>query len=423
MIYTEVLQPGVTLRCYRDERFKHGCLTVQFVREMNKQEAALNALIPVVLLRGTESATDLRAITRRLDDLYGAAVGPVVRRVGNYQTMGLACSFIDDRYAMEGDRVLEPTVEFLGQLLTEPVTVNGVFRADFVKSEKKNLIATLEAQKNNKRAYAGEQMLKKMCRRDSFGIPRLGTVSQVRKITPEAAWAHYKKVLRESRLDIFYVGQARIETVAEALKPMLRKLERSYVNQQVSQGYIPARRGSYTQEMDISQGKLAMGFTTDIRIGMPEFPAMQALNVLFGGGMTSLLFMNIREKLSLCYDIGSVFHGSKGILCVSAGIDSDKDALVKEKVLQQLDICKKGKFTQEQLNAAKQALISSLNGVHDAPGTIENYYATGVLSGLGMTPEEYKAAVEQVTAQQVVAAAKTLKLHTTYFLKGVAECS
>ena len=421
MIETKVLLPGVTLRCFRDDRFKQGCMTLQFVREMKEEEASLNALVPVVLLRGTKSAPDLRAITRRLDDLYGAAVGPVVRRIGNYQTTGLSCGFIADRFAMEGDRVLEPMVEFLGELLLEPVTENGVFRADFVKSEKKNLIATLESQKNNKRAYANEQMLKKMCRKDSFGIPRLGTVATVRKITPETAWEHYKKVLRESRLDIFYVGQADIDTVADALMPMLQKMERSYVNLELEKGYIPSRRGNYTERMDVSQGKLSMGFTTDITIGLPEFPVMQVLNVLFGGGMTSLLFMNIREKLSLCYDIGSAYHGAKGILTVGAGIDCDKDALVKEKVLEQLDICKKGKFTEEELTAAKQALISSLQGVHDSPGAIENYYATGVLSGLGMTPEEYKKAVAQVTAKQVSAAAKTLKLHTTYFLKGVAE--
>ena len=182
MIYTEVLQPGVTLRCFRDDRFKHGCMTVQFVREMNKEEASLNALVPVVLLRGTESAPDLRAITKKLDDLYGAAVGPVVRRVGNFQTTGLACSFIDDRYAMEGDEILSPMVDFMGQLLLQPVKENGVFRESFVKSEKKNLIATLESQKNNKRAYVNDQMLKKMCRNDSFGIPRLGTPALVRKI-------------------------------------------------------------------------------------------------------------------------------------------------------------------------------------------------------------------------------------------------
>ena len=419
MIKTLVLQPGVTLRCFEDSRFKQGCLSFQLIRPMRKEEAALNALIPAVLLRGTVTAPDLRAITLRLDDLYGAGVGPVVRRIGDYQTTGLCCGFIADRYALPGDRVLEPAVEFLGQLLLEPVTEKGIFRADFVKSEKKNLIAAIEAQRNDKRAYAGAQMLKKMCKKDSFGIPRLGEAAQVKKITPQTAWEHYRKILRESRIDIFYVGQARPETVAQALKPLLAKLERNYVNLPEQTAYHPSAEGAYTETMEISQGKLCMGFVTPITIRDREFAAMQVCNVLFGGGMTSLLFMNIREKMSLCYDIGSGYHGAKGIVTVSAGIDCDKHDLVKQQVLAQLEICQKGEFTEEQLASAKQAVISSLQGVHDSPAAIENYYATAALSGLGMTPAEYKAAVEQVTARDVAAAASTLRLHTDYFLKGV----
>ena len=419
MIKTLTLQPGVTLRCFADDRFKQGCLSVQFVRPMRKQEAALNALIPAVLLRGTVTAPDLRDITLRLDDLYGAAVGPVVRRVGDYQTTGLYCGFISDAYAMPGDRVLEPAVEFLGQLLLEPVTEKGVFRADYIRSEKKNLIAAIEARRNDKRAYAGSQMLKKMCKNDSFGIPRLGEAAQVKKITPQTAWEHYQTILRESRLDIFYVGQVEPETVAKALKPLVDKLDRSYVNLLEQTAYNPSAGGSYTESMKVSQGKLAMGFVTPVTIRDPQFAAMQVCNVIFGGGMTSLLFTNIREKLSLCYDIGSGYHGSKGIVTVSAGIDCHKYDLVKEQVLAQLEICKKGAFTEAQLAAAKQALISSLQGVHDSPGSIESYYASSVLSGMNMTPAQYQAAVEQVTADQVAAAAATVTLHTDYFLKGV----
>ena len=419
MVETIELLPGVTLRCFADSRFKQGCLSLQMIRPMDKQEAAMNALIPAVLLRGTVSAPDLRAITLRLDDLYGAAVGPVVRRVGDYQTTGLCCSFIADRYAMPGDRVLEPAIAFLGQLLLEPVTDKGIFRKDYIKSEKTNLIAAIEAQRNDKRAYAGAQMLKKMCRKDTFGIPRLGETAQVKKITARSAWEHYQKILRESPIDVFYVGQAQPQAVAQALKPLLDRIDRNYVNLPEQTPYNPSAGGSYTEAMEIAQGKLAMGFTTPITIRHPQFVAMQVCNVLFGGGMTSLLFTNIREKLSLCYDISSGYHSSKGIVTVSAGIDCQKYDTVKEQVLVQLAICQKGEFTDAQLNGAKQAVISSLQGVHDSPGAIESYYATAALSGLAMTPAEYKAAVEQVTAQQVAAAAATVKLHTDYFLKGV----
>jgi len=420
MIQLITLRPGVTLRCVRDTRFKHSCLSIQFVRPTVREEAPLSALVPEILLRGTASAPDLRAITQRLDDLYGASVGPLVRRVGDYQTTGFFCSFISDRFAMDGDQILAPLVSFLQQLLLEPVTENGCFRREFVAGEKKNLIATIESRKNDKRAYTNSQMLKKMCGADPMGIPRLGEAEQVQTITPEAAWEYYGRLLRTSPLSLFYVGDAEPQDIAAALQPLVDRLERDCLELPPQPPYRHSPEGDYTETMEVSQGKLSMGFVAPVTIRDPGFAAMQVCNVLFGGGMTSLLFTNIREKLSLCYDIGSSYNGSKGIVTVSAGIDCDKYELVRQEILDQLALCRKGEFTEEQLNAAKQAVISSLRGVHDSPGSIENYYASAALSGLPMTPAQYMTAVEQVTAQQVVEAAKGLTLHTCYFLKGGA---
>ncbi len=419
MIQTFELFDGVILRCYRSDRFKQGCLSVQFLRPMCPEEAAHNALIPALLLRGTEKCPDLRAITLRLDDLYGAAVGTQVRRVGDYQTTGLYCGFMEDAYALPGDRVLEPMVEFLGQLLFCPVLENGMFRKDFVESEKRNLILAIEASRNDKRVYATNRLLEEMCSADSFGLPRLGTKEGVEAITPESAYDHYRKILKESPVELFYVGAAQPEQVAALVKPMFATLERSYVNLPPQTGFSDPPGGSHTEEMDVAQGRLGMGFVTEITLRDARYAAMQVANVMFGGGMTSKLFMQIREKQSLCYDIGSGYQGSKGIVTVTAGIDFDKEQAVKDQVLELLRQCAEGEFTDDELTAAKQALISQLQGVHDAPGSIENYYVSGVLSGLDKTPEEYIRAVEEVTAQQAAQAAKTLQLHTQYFLKGV----
>lgn len=421
MIHTVELFPGVTLRCYPDQRFKHGCLSVQLVRSMCREEAAYNALLPAVLLRGCNSCPDLRDITLRLDDLYGASVGTLVRRVGDYQTTGFFASFIEDLYAMEGDAVLVPMVAFLKELLLDPVRENGVFRADYVEGEKKNLISTIESQINDKRAYAMEQMMRRMCREDTFGLSRLGEKEDVAAITPESLFAHYEKILRTSRIDVFYVGSAPTSQVAELIKDLLGGIDRNYVNLPEQTGFHSCPGGSYEQQMEVNQGKLCMGFVSPVTIRDRDFVAMQLLNMVFGGGMTSKLFMHIREKLSLCYAIGSGYHGSKGIFSVSAGIDSNKKQKVQEEVMAQLEACRRGQITEEELNAAKQALRSGLLSTPDAPASIEGYYASAALSGLPLTLEAYMSAVEQVTVEQVAQAAKSLELHTVYFLKGVTE--
>ena len=326
MIETKTLLPGVTLHCCRDSRFKQGCLSFQLVRPMAKEESAMNALIPAVLLRGTRRCPNLRAITEYLDELYGAAVSPLVRRVGDYQTTGLYCGFMDDRFALPGDQVLKPMIGFLEEILLDYPEEKAGFLPDFVESEKKNLISTIESDRNDKRLYAMQRLLRAMCAADSFGIPRLGEIEDVAAITPEALTKHYREILRTSPMELFYVGSAAEEQVISAVRPLLDALERAPEPLPSQTAFTPGPGEDLTETMDVAQGKLCMGFTAPFTNRCKELPAMQMLNVIFGGGMTSKLFQNVREKMSLCYSIDSAFYGTKGILLVNAGIAGRKPA-------------------------------------------------------------------------------------------------
>ena len=421
MIETISLLPGITLRVCRDSRFKQGCLSFQLVRQMKAEEAALNALLPSVLLRGTRNCPDLRSITEHLDELYGASVSPLVRRVGDYQTTGLYCGFMDDRFALPGDQVLRPMLSFLEELLLDSPLEEGAFLKAFVESEKKNLIATIESELNDKRAYSMNRLLRLLCREDTFGVPRLGEAEDVEQITARSLHDHYRNILRSSPIEIFYVGSAEGSQVAELLLPLVTKLGARGTRLQPQTAFHPCEKSDVVETMDVSQGKLCMGFVTPIINRQQEFAAMQLMNVIFGSGMTSKLFQNVREKMSLCYSIGSGYYGTKGILVVSAGIDFDKEQQTRDEVLRQLTICQEGGISQQELTAAKEALLSSLRSTHDAPGAIEGFYATAALSGLVFTHSAYMEAVEAATVEDVVACANSLELHTTYFLKGGSQ--
>lgn len=421
MIQSFQLFPGVTLRYFADNRFKQGCLSVQFVRPMAAEEAAMNALLPAVLLRGTKQYPDLRAITLHLDDLYGASVSTLVRRIGDYQTTGLYCSFMEDRYAMDGDAILAPIVDFVRQLLLEPVTEEDGFCAEFVESEKKNLISAIESELNDKRVYAGAQLLKVMCRSDAFGIPRLGEKKSVEAADAKKLYQHYQRILKESRIEIFYVGAAQPETILALLKNMLAGIQRCYVNLPEQTAFCDDG-GEHTREaMDITQSKLCMGFVTPITNRVREFAAMQLFNAIYGAGMTSKLFMIVREKMSLCYSIGSGYYGTKGIITVSAGIDQIQEETVRAEILRQLQLCQSGDISDGELIAARKAVLSGLRTVHDSPGAIEGYHSTAWLSGLCFDLEEYRRAISAVKIADVVEAAKTVRLHSSFFLQGVGE--
>ena len=421
MIQTVSLLPGVTLRIFRDTRFKQGCLSVQFLRPMCREEASLNALISAVLLRGCEAYPDLQRITWKLDDLYGAAIGTLARRIGDCQGMGLYLGFLEDRFALAGDQILQPMLELLEQLLLHPVTEGEGFCRAYVESEKKNLISTIESELNDKRAFAMGRLLKNMCREDSYGIPRLGDTQSVAAIDANHAYAHYRKILRESPVELFYVGSEETETVAAGLRNIFEKLERQPGCRPQTVPFQDGGETDETMQMEVAQAQLCMGFVTPITNRCEDHAAMQVANTLFGGGMTGKLFVNVREKMSLCYHIGSSYYGSKGILTVSAGIDADKAQIVREEVLRQLSACSNGDFTEEELRSAKEALLSGLRATHDSPGSIEGYYSTAAISGLGLTPAEYMEKIRAVTRKDAARAAGTVKLHSVFLLKGADQ--
>ena len=422
MIQTIPLTSGVTLLHCPDSRFKKSAVSIQLLRPMCSEESALNALLPAVLLRGTEKARDLRAITQRLDDLYGASIGTLVRRIGDYQSVGLYLSFIEDRFALDGDKVLAPMIDFLRESLLEPLLEEGVFSRDFVESEKKNLISTIESELNDKRTYTSGKMLRQMCQGDSFAVPRLGSIEAVEAITAESLYGHYQNILQTSPVQICYVGSAEANEVAELLMPLASQLAKNPEVLAPQTRFVPqAEPSEFFEEMDVQQSKLSMGFLCGITNREEDFAAMQVFNCVYGAGMTSKLFANVREKLSLCYYAGSAYYGSKGIVTVSSGIELKNYETAKAEILEQLRQCQLGNITSEELSAAKNAILSSLRSTPDSTGALEGFYGTAALSGMLWDIPEYMAHVEQVTVEDVARVARTLELHTVFLLKGVAK--
>ena len=420
MIETIQLTAGVVLRHCPDSRFKKGALSIQLLRPMCEEESALNALLPAVLLRGTARHPDLKSITEHLDELYGASIGTLVRRIGDIQTVGFYLSFMEDRFALEGDGILEPMIGFLEETLLQPKLEGDLLPSDFVESEKRNLISTIESELNDKRSYAAGQLLRRMCVGDSFAVPRLGRAEAVERITPRSLTAHYSRILRCSPVEIFYVGAAAPAHVAALLMPLARALAARPEQMPEQTVFVPrAEPSTFSEEMDLAQSKLCMGFVSGITNRSPDFAAMQVFNAVYGGGMTSKLFVHVREKLHLCYYVGSAYYGSKGIVTVSCGMDARDYHRAKEEILEQLASAARGEISAEELDRAKQAILSSLRGTPDSPGALESFYGTAGVSGMPWDIPEYMDRIQAVTVQDVARVAGQVRLHTEFLLRGV----
>lgn len=417
------LLPGVTLTALRTDKFKSSCLSLTLMAPMEKKTVTANALLPSVLRRGSQAHPDTQSVSAVLDDLCGGTLEARVRQQGETQCVGFLGSFLDDAFSPDGSPILEPAAALMGELLLQPALQDGVFRADYVSGEGKNLADRIRAQVNEKRQYSIKRLTEQMCEGEPYGLDKLGFAEEAAGISPEQLWERYQTLLSTAPIALYYCGSAPIERVEKALKNALSGLpERTAVVQLPicdAAAHTVGEVRCFEDAMDVTQGKLALGWRTGgVTIRSEEYPALLVLNAVYGGTTTSKLFMNVRERLSLCYFASSSLDKQKGLMLVSSGIEFDKYDQAREEILAQFQACAKGDFTDQELEAARRAVVSSLTACKDSQGLLEFYWQAQAAAGLCQEPDELAQAVEQVTAEQVTKVAGKMELDAVYFLKG-----
>ncbi len=416
------LLPGVELTAVRTAKFKSAYLSIQLLAPLERERASLYALLPMVLRRGTEQLPDMTAISAALDELYGGAIESIVRKKGETQCVGFVASFLDGAYAPGGADLLERSVELLGELLLHPAKEEGGFVKAYVEGERENLIKQIRSQINDKRRYAVLRLVELMCADESYGIDRLGSEEDAAAITDEALWGAYQELLRKGRIELFYCGSAGADQVAEAFLRALGGMERDEQllepDCEVRDNRAQEEPAYYEDVLDVTQGKLARGFRTGgACIWSRDYPALMLLNAIYGGTTMSKLFLNVREKLSLCYYASSQLEKFKGLMLVSSGVASDRWREAKGEILKQLEACRRGEVTPQELESARRGTVSALRTVLDSQGRLEDYWLGQAVAGEKETPEQLCERLERVTAQQVAAVAREVELDTVYLLR------
>ena len=414
----EIMQ-DVFLTYLPAQHFKTSRLTLNLIAPLRRETASANALLPAVMRRGTVRYPDMESLSAALDTLYGANIDYTVRKKGERQCVGFAAGFIDDAFTPHGEKLLEPVAELLGELLLEPVTQRGRFLSEYVDSEKANLIDAIRGLKNDKRDWADIRLMQEMCAGEPYSILRLGDEETAARLNNHSLYRHSRALLASSRVEVLYCGSAERQRVEDAVLSALAALPRGAAASLPVMEQLPPRETPrvVTEAMDVNQGKLALGY----RCTTEDVPAMILANLIFGGTSNSKLFLNVREKLSLCYYASSSYARSKNIMTVSSGVEQKDYDRAMEEIARQLTAVQNGQWEDWEQEGALQAMLSSLTSLPDSQGALENYYLGQIATDTGETPEELTAALREVTKERIMAAARSARLDTVYFLHGKEE--
>ncbi|MBO4979630.1 MAG: insulinase family protein [Clostridia bacterium] len=407
------------------DKFKTETLSVSIVMPTDKKASPISLLALSILKRGNESYKTQGEINLRLDELYATSISVKSQRLGNANILGFSAEMLCEEYTDGKTDIFGGTLEVLTQMLYHPLTdENGNFLRSYIESEKNNQCDSIKAQINNPRSYASKRCREIMFEGDAYGISLLGTVDSVSQITERALFESYQHLLSDYRYEFFYIGPRTIEEVAKRLSEAFPFDGRRESVCEVAQS-VPKKKADrvrrVTEEMPLAQGKLVLGFTTETNIKSEDFCTMLVLNEIYGASPVSKLFMNVRERLSLCYYCSSFYDIFKGALFVSCGVSPENRDKAEREILSQLSEIVKGNISDEEFEAAKRSLYNNYRSLSDSPAHLEGYYFCRNEFGVDCTIEQCMSGIRAVKISDVVRVASNICLDTVYFLNGSGE--
>ena len=402
-----------------DPKFKSDRISLCFVTPLKKETATVNALVPFVLRKGCRSCPDFTELNKRLALMYGAILDADVAKHGGNQIIQVSLQFTDDKFAIGGEKMAETAAKLLSDIAFDPnLDENGFFPEIDLELEREFLIDTIESDLNDKRVYAIGKALGLLYEDEPFGIKRYGYVEDAKAVTSESLVKAWKDLVKNSRIEIMFAGPGDPIGAEKVFEERIALLEREPITAKKPKmvDYSPLKEGE--ESLDIVQGKLVMAF----RLGAPETEeeknAARMLSAIYGGTAFSKLFMNVREKMSLCYYADSHFERSSGVLIVDCGIEFENREAAQNEIIRQLELLGEGDFSDEELENTRMAVVNSLGSVGDTLYSIESWFMPGILEGKIVTPEEDLCEMKAVTREDVIAMAKRAKLAAVFFLKG-----
>ena len=297
--------------------------------------------------------------------------------------------------------------------------MGGVFDPEAVAIEKQMLKKALEDEVNEKRIYCQRQANREFFGASPAGIRQEGYLEEVDGLTPETLTAAYREMLETAQIELLILGCGAAETqaVAQALLGELAAVARRPVPLCENLAMPRQEAVRKTECFDTVQAKLCMLFTLGEPMQPDQMAAVRLAMALYGGSVTSRLFLNVRERDHLCYYCSSSFQSFTGSMAVNSGVEHADAARAEQAILKELDDLRTGPITEEELEDCRLSLLSGMAGIEDSLGGIETWYYMEVLRGGAVqTPDEARAALRAVTREDVRAILCQLTLSVSYLL-------
>lgn len=402
----------------KTDRFKTTLISFNFYLPLKKETVAEFALLPFILTSCSKKYPDFSQLNYKLSRLYGARLDSSAEKYGDWQLLKMTVSVINDRYSLDGESLANRACDMLLGLIFEPSTENGAFLENDVSREKRKAIEHIKGEISEKRILAKNRLIEEMYKDEHYGVPKCGTVEDVEKITGSSLYTAWQNMLKTAFIRVNVVGSSVPSGFFERISENFALLDRKDIT--LPKISAPTKENKtvskVTDRMDVKQGKLCLGFSSEMYGNDDDSLPLMIMCDIFGGGPYSRLFSNVREKMSLCYYCSASAVRQKGLITVESGIETENAEKAEKEILNQLETVKKGEFTDFEFESSIKSVCDSLSSYGDSQAAIDTWYTMKINNNGTYSPIEIAERIKAITRDEVTAAAKGVKLHTVYKL-------
>ena len=420
LLNKEKITDCVTLSTLQTDKFKSSVISFSLTLPMTKKHYAHNIILSHLLRRGTRSYPSTALLNKRLDELYGSYVEVKSHRIGENISLTISAEILDNKFIPDKTDVLQGTLEVASELILYPAFLQNSFNLSFFEQEKKLICDSINSEINNTRVYAAKRCAEML--QESTEIPTSKELKElVTQTTFDSLLEYYRYLINNAPINIFYIGSQD----NEALKEKLLRVFDSYPCKTASSLISPrplSRKSTLelSEEMPVSQGKLALGFSTDVTVSKSSNDCYTAimLNEILGGSASSKLFLNVREKLSLCYYCSSSYSIYSGVILISSGFEVKNYEIARKAIFEQLDDIKQGKISDAEFFAAQRSVTSSYRQLYDSPFDLQAFFGDRALFEINENIESTVSKLLSVTKNDIIKLANNIKFEASYFITG-----
>ncbi len=414
------LKEGIKLHTIKTDKFKTNLVAVFLTTKLNRENVTRNALISMMLRRGTRNMPSQEEISKKMEEMYGASFDCGLDKTGDNQVLKFYIESINDNFLpKQGENNLAKSIENIIEIVFNPYIENESFKKEYIDQEKKNLKHKIEGKIDNKARYAMDRCIEEMYKDEPFGLFKFGYIEDLENINENNLYDYYKELINSCKIDIFVSGNINDETIDiinknELMKGILPRNPNYVVTSLVKKN--KKEEEIVTESMDVTQGKLLLGLDVNIDKEKLKYDAL-IYNSILGGSANSKMFQNVREKAHLAYVASSNYLRHKNNIFINCGIEISNYEKALELIRKQIDDMKNGNFTDKDIEDAKIGIIATVKTISDEQDTEVSYYFGQELSKNKTSVEEYISKIESVSKEDIIGVADKISINTIYFLK------